>query len=61
MPCWLALAIAFSALGILGGPEAKKALEYLASNDPNISVRGEARRALKAMAKAGRHGKAAGK
>ena len=49
------------ALGILGGPEAKKALEYLASNDPNISVRGEARRALKAMAKAGRHGKAAGK
>ena len=37
------------ALGILGGPEARKALKFLAKNDPNISARGEAQRALKAM------------
>jgi hypothetical protein len=34
------------ALGIFGGDEARKALEFLAKEDPNISVRGEARRAL---------------
>ncbi|MFO7899883.1 MAG: HEAT repeat domain-containing protein [Planctomycetota bacterium] len=38
------------ALGILGGGKARKALEFLAENDPNISVRGEARRALKKLA-----------
>ena len=34
------------ALGILGGDEARTALEFLAKNDPNISARGEAKRAL---------------
>jgi hypothetical protein len=37
------------ALGILGGTEARKALEMLARSDPNISVRGEAERALAAL------------
>ena len=39
------------ALGILGGPEARRTLELLAAKDPNISVRGQARRALEAMDK----------
>jgi len=39
------------ALGILGGEEARKALEMMAKEDPNISVRGEAKRALEAMKK----------
>ena len=38
------------ALGILGGDEARKALEFLAKNDPNISARGEAQRALAKLA-----------
>jgi HEAT repeat protein len=37
------------ALGILGGDEALKALEALAKDDPNISVRGEAQRALETL------------
>ncbi len=39
------------ALGILGGEEAKKTLLFLVEKDPNISVRGEARRALEVLAK----------
>jgi len=39
------------ALGILGGAQARKALEFLAKNDPNISARGEAQRALDALKK----------
>ena len=39
------------ALGILGGEDARKALEFLAKNDPNISARGEAQRALDALRK----------
>jgi len=37
------------ALGILGGDEAVRTLTDLAEHDPNISVRGEAKRALAAM------------
>jgi len=39
------------ALGILGGEKAREALQYLALNDPNVSVRGEASRALQALTK----------
>ncbi len=39
------------ALGVLGGAEAKKALEMMAREDPNISVRGEAKRQLDALEK----------
>ncbi len=39
------------ALGILGGDQAAGVLQYLAQKDPNISVRGEARRALDALRK----------
>ncbi|MGQ9662753.1 MAG: HEAT repeat domain-containing protein [Kiritimatiellia bacterium] len=38
------------ALGILGGPEARRVLEKMAQDDPNISVRGEAKRALALLA-----------
>lgn len=37
------------ALGILGGDEARKTLRMLVAEDPNISVRGEAERALKQL------------
>lgn len=39
------------ALGILGGPEAEKTLRMLVEKDPNISVRGEAERALQRLKK----------
>ena len=41
------------ALGILGGPEAEKALENLALGDPFPAVRREAQRALAALRRGG--------
>jgi len=40
------------ALGILGGKQAREALQSMAEKDPNISVRGEAKRALGVLKKA---------
>lgn len=42
------------ALGILGGPEAEKALKDLAKNDPFLGVREEAGRALQKLGKSGK-------
>ncbi len=41
------------ALGVLGGDEAVKTLQMMAREDPNISVRGEARRQLENLKKRG--------
>ncbi len=39
------------ALGIFGGEEAEKTLKFLAEKDPNISVRGQAKRMLELLVK----------